>query len=301
MYNIPPIRANKGYMLIKEILMENMPRQINVKIRFLKKLRPDVFLLGFNSNYLAKNARPGQFLHLKIDNKVTILRRPFSIHKVSADMIYILFRVRGRGTKLLSQLKIGDILDIIGPLGNGFKISPQSTAHSPQINILVAGGMGVAPLVFLGEKLRKIQNTNYRLQNLILLGAKNKSEVLAEQEFRKLGFNVRVATDDGSRGLKGTVVELLKKTLSTNESGAQRSLPAGDYQLSTNIYACGPKEMFYEIAKIIKRYRRINCQVSFEQFMGCGLGICCGCSIETKQGYKKLCKDGPVFDIKNIQ
>jgi dihydroorotate dehydrogenase electron transfer subunit len=279
--------------------MKVMPRQFSVKIRFLKRLRPDVFLLGFNSDYLAKNAEAGQFVHIKIDEKITILRRPFSIHKISGNTIYILFRARGRGTRLLSQLQNGAALDIIGPLGNGFKISPQPTVnvvkrsppaggHSPQTNILVAGGMGVAPLIFLVQRLK--QTTNYKLQTTILLGAKNKNEVLAEQEFKKLGFDARIATDDGSRGFKGSVIGLLKKTLSTM-----------DCRLSTNIYACGPKEMFYEINKVIKPYRNINCQVSFEQFMGCGLGVCYGCSIETKQGYKKLCKDGPVFDIKEVK
>jgi dihydroorotate dehydrogenase electron transfer subunit len=266
-----------------------MAKQVEVKIEFLKRLKADIYLLGFNSPYLANSARPGQFAHIKIDDKVTILRRPFSIHKISGNTIYILFRVRGRGTKLLSEFQRGDVLDVIGPLGNGFKASPQSTANSPQINILVAGGMGVAPLVYLAKKLMETQTSKPKTQNLILLGAKNKNELLAEQEFRKLGFAVRIATDDGSRGFKGIVTGLLKKVVSTMGC-----------RLSTNIYACGPKEMFYEINKVIKHYRNINCQVSFEQFMGCGLGICYGCSIETKQGYKKLCKDGPVFDIKVI-
>jgi dihydroorotate dehydrogenase electron transfer subunit len=266
-----------------------MARQIEINVKFLKKLKPDVYLLGFNSSYLAKEAKPGQFIHIKIDNKVTILRRPFSIHKINGDTIYILFRVRGRGTKLLSQYKAGDILDIIGPLGRGFEISPQSTVHSPRINILVAGGMGVAPLVFLAEELDHRPQTTDHSKNLILLGAKRKKEILAEGEFRKLKFETHIATDDGSRGFKGSIVNLLKKTLATM-----------DYRLSTNIYACGPKEMFYEIAKIIKGHRRVNCQVSFEQFMGCGLGVCCGCIIRTKTGYKKVCKDGPVFDIKQI-
>jgi dihydroorotate dehydrogenase electron transfer subunit len=230
-------------------------------------------------------------VHIKIDEKVTILRRPFSIHKISGNTIYVLFRVRGRGTRLLSQLGRGDVLDIIGPLGNGFAIRPKTKGQGPKtdtLNILVAGGMGVAPLVFLAQKLK--QTTNYKLQTTVLLGAKNKNEVLAEQEFKKLGFDVHIATDDGSRGYKGTVVALLKKTIAMHSA-----------LCAMQAYACGPQEMFYEIAKIIKHYRNIACQVSFEQFIGCGLGICCGCSIETKQGYKKLCKDGPVFDIKELK
>jgi dihydroorotate dehydrogenase electron transfer subunit len=101
---------------------------------------------------------------------------------------------------------------------------------------------------------------------------------------------VHIATDDGSRGFKGTVIELLGKVLLAPK--LMSSL--------FNIYACGPKEMFYEIAKVIKHSRKVNCQVSFEQFMGCGLGICCGCAIETNGGYKKACKDGPVFNLREI-
>lgn len=121
------------------------------------------------------------------------------------------------------------------------------------------------------------------------MGAKSKKEILAKGEFKKLGFEIHIATDDGSRGYKGSVVELLKKIL------AMRHAPC-----AMRIYACGPKEMFLEIKKALEKYPQIQAQVSFEQFMGCGLGICYGCAIETKEGYKKVCKDGPVFDLKII-
>jgi len=264
-------------------------KQLKVKTAFIKKIKPDVFLLGLDSNYLAKTAKPGQFLHVKVDDKTTILRRPLSIHKIEKNLIYILFRVRGRGTKLLSECKKGNIFDVIGPLGNGFTIKPKTEDQKSKTNILVAGGMGVAPLVFLSEKLAKIKNSKLEIKNVVLLGAKSKKEVLAEGEFKKLGFKINIATDDGSRGHKGSVVDLFKKILSAKR-----------YPLSANLYACGPKEMFYEIKKVLEKYPRIQAQVSFEQFMGCGLGICYGCVIETKEGYKKVCKDGPVFDLKII-
>ncbi|MCK9614016.1 MAG: dihydroorotate dehydrogenase electron transfer subunit [Candidatus Omnitrophica bacterium] len=263
-----------------------MPKELEVKIEFSKKIKNDVYLIGFKSAYIASSARCGQFLHLKVDDKITILRRPLSIHKIEKNLIYLLFRVRGRGTKLLSQCKKGDVFDAIGPLGNGFHV-PRPTPNAQRI--LVAGGMGVAPLVFLAEKLREIRSPKSETRNLILLGAKSKKEVLAESEFKKLGFEVHIATDDGSRGFKGSVVELLKEQLRTY-----------NLELRTNIYACGPKEMFYEIKKVLEKYPQIQAQVSFEQFMGCGLGICYGCAIETKEGYKKVCKDGPVFDLKII-
>lgn len=257
-------------------------KQLNAKVAFLKKIKADVYLLGLNSNYIAKRAKPGQFLHIKVDEKTTILRRPLSIHKIEKNLVYILFRVRGRGTKLLAQCKKGDNFDVIGPLGKGFTIKPKTS-------ILIAGGMGVAPLVFLAEKMTETKKSKPKNQNLILLGAKSKKEILAENEFKKTGFNIKIATEDGSRGYKGSVVDLLGKLLI-----------AIDKRQAVNLYACGPKEMFYEIKKILKKYPQIQAQVSFEQFMGCGLGICYGCAIETKEGYKKVCKDGPVFDLKII-
>lgn len=254
--------------------MNKKVRQLKVKISSLKKLKKDLYLLSFNSAYLAKAACPGNFLHVKVAKAV--LRRPFSVHKIKGNSVYILFKVKGQGTKALSEFKPGQSLDIIGPLGEGFKIN--HTSYS----LLVAGGIGVAPLVFLAQKLKKSSG-------VVLLGAKNKNEIVCEKDFKKLGFKTKVATDDGSRGLKGSVSELLRKVLQSTIHNSPFT-----------IYACGPKEMFPSIAKAIKKYPRVNCQVSFEQFMGCGLGICCACTIKAKKGYKKVCKDGPVFNIKDI-
>ena len=256
-------------------------KQISIKIEHVKKIKPQIYLLSFKAPFIAKNAKAGQFLHIKVDNKITILRRPFSIHSIKGNLIYILLRIRGRGTKLLAQCKRGDNLDIIGPLGNGFDYS-KSKKQETRKQIIVAGGIGVAPLVFLGKKL---PNT----KALVILGAKNRREVVCESGFRRMGHKVLIATEDGSRGFRGTAVDLLKK-----------ELKASSPKFLADIYVCGPKEMFFEIKKILKNYPKVKCQVSFEQFMGCGLGICCGCSIETKQGYKKVCKDGPVFNLKEI-
>ena len=139
--------------------------------------------------------------------------------------------------------------------------------------ILLAGGIGVAPLVFLGQKLKGKKIT-------LLLGAKTKNELLCEQEFKKSGCEVYIATEDGSKGFKGNVVELLKHTLAKSKPN----------QVVT-IYSCGPEAMLYQIYKTAKKYPRIECQVSFEQFMGCGIGTCCGCTIDTKSGFQKVCKD----------
>ncbi|MBU1366570.1 MAG: dihydroorotate dehydrogenase electron transfer subunit, partial [Candidatus Omnitrophica bacterium] len=188
-------------------------KELEVRVEILKKLKSQVYLLGFKSLYIAKRASPGQLLHLKVDSKVTILRRPFSIHKIKKDKVYLFFKLRGRGTKLLSQYKKGDTLNIIGPLGNGFNRESRMTNHERRI--IVAGGMGVAPLVFLAEKLKEMQNAKCKMQNIVLLGARTKEEILCESEFKKMGYKVQVATEDSSQGFKGTVITLLKNLLST--------------------------------------------------------------------------------------
>ncbi|MBU2103342.1 MAG: dihydroorotate dehydrogenase electron transfer subunit [Candidatus Omnitrophota bacterium] len=273
-------------------------RQFHIPVLSLTKIKPTIYIIRVRSRALARRCRPGQFLHIKVDTQITLLRRPLSIHAIEHDTLSLLFRVRGRGTELLSRYKKGDMLDIIGPLGNGFNTSPRSSAqaspketvHGPQRNILVAGGIGVAPLVFLAQKLAAAEQKKSKGKGLVLLGAKNKHEVLGEHEFKKVGFEVLVATDDGSRGFRGTVTDLLEKQLSAHELMSS----------SAHIYACGPQEMFKRIRDIIAPYPSVRCQVSFEQFMGCGLGICCGCVIQASGGYKKVCKDGPVFNIKEI-
>ncbi|MCF7873084.1 MAG: dihydroorotate dehydrogenase electron transfer subunit [Candidatus Omnitrophica bacterium] len=271
--------------------MQAKVKQLKVEIKEVKKLKNDVFLLSFQSSHIARVAQPGNFLHLKL--KSTILRRPLSIHKIKNNLIYILFKVRGRGTKVLAKKKKNDQLDVIGPLGNGFKVKNGENL------ILVAGGIGVAPLLFLAQKLVKSPTSNVQRptsnvqrptsDNIILLGAKDGKKIVCEKEFKNLGFQVKIASEDGSKGKKGFVTDLLKEQLMTYDLG-----------LRTNIYACGPKDMFYQISKIVKKYKNVSTQLSFEQFMGCGVGVCCACVIPTKAGYKKVCQDGPVFSLEEI-
>ncbi|MBP7088204.1 MAG: dihydroorotate dehydrogenase electron transfer subunit [Candidatus Omnitrophica bacterium] len=256
----------------------SLARQLTVKVKSLKRIKPDIFLLGFRSSYLADNSCPGQFVHAQI--KKTILRRPFSIHCIKDDIVYLLFRIRGRGTKVLSQYKYQDKLDIIGPLGRGFNFSYDKIKSAN--NILVAGGLGVAPLFFLSERLKGFNTT-------VILGAKSKEEILCEKELKKRAYKVYLATEDGSRGQKATAVEILGSLI--------KKLPKKE---RINIYACGPEAMFKAIKKVINRRPLVECEVSFEQFMGCGLGICCACVIKTKNGYQKVCQDGPVFNLQDI-
>ena len=226
---------------------------------------------------VAKAAKPGQFVNVKITNGYEpLLRRPFGVHRVRGENIEILFEVVGKGTKILSQRKAGEYLDIIGPLGNGFSI------HNTQYTMLVAGGMGVAPLLFLAESLKNHKVT-------VLIGAKTKRQILCEKEFKELGCEVKIATDDGSKGFKGYVSDLLKNLLSL----PVRQAGAIGYRLSA-IYGCGPLPMLKEVANISKKYN-IPAQVSLEEHIACGIGACLGCVINTKDGYRRVCKEGPVF------
>jgi dihydroorotate dehydrogenase electron transfer subunit len=258
---------------------------LTVRIKTKEQLTPGIFLMGFDSAYLAKVSQPGQFLHIK--PKSTILRRPISIHNIEQQTVYILFKVRGRGTKEIAEYKPGDQLDILGPLGKGFRISSQSSVLNSQNQILLAGGIGIAPLYFLAKVLKK--SVGKKNKYTIILGAKNKQEIVGTERFKELGYKVLIATDDGSIGFKGTGIAVLKNMLTTF-----------NLKLETNIYCCGPEVMLKALSETIKNKPGINCQVSFEQFMGCGIGVCCGCTIETKNGHKKVCQDGPVFDINEV-
>jgi dihydroorotate dehydrogenase electron transfer subunit len=263
------------------------PAQIKVKIISHKRLKENYWHLELVSRIIAKCASPGQFLNIEVGNGIEpLLRRPISIHSVSGSKVRLIYEVVGRGTQILSERNPGDLVEVIGPLGNGFDYSRHACrqAGTGELanwrTILVAGGMGVAPLVFLAEKIKLSKP-------LVLIGARTRKQVLCSREFKALGCAVEIATDDGSRGFKGKVTDLLKYRLS----------PIG-YRLSA-IYACGPRQMLKTITGIA-RENKINAQFSLEEHMACGIGACLGCVVSTKAGYKRVCKDGPVFSGKEL-
>jgi len=232
------------------------------------------------------------------------LRKPFGFHRVDRNNIEVLYEIVGKGTEILSSKKPGDHLDIIGPLGNGFYYRGQRTEDRGQI--LVAGGIGVAPLLFLAEELKN-QRTKERKNTkvVVLIGAKTKRAILCEREFKDLGCAVMVATDDGSKGHKGFVTEVFQQIINENENGdsAYFSRTATKGKIGAvpilAIYACGPKAMLKETASIAKEHK-IPCQVLLEEYMACGVGVCLGCAVMTKDGYKMVCKDGPVFNASEV-
>jgi dihydroorotate dehydrogenase electron transfer subunit len=281
-------------------------QNINAKIIYNQRIAESFYKIGLVAPSIAKNALPGQFIMVRCAHGCQpLLRRPFSIHRVSglagervselnnASIIEILYEIVGDATQILSQKKPGEFLDIIGPLGNGFALNPhtRTPAHSltrtpvHPLTLLVAGGIGVAPLLFLAERL-KVKCSTYakvsgdRQRSQVLIGAKTKREILCEKEFKALGCDVRIATDDGSVGHKGFATDLLESVI-------------------MSIFACGPHLMLQEIARIAKQHN-IPAQVSLEAHMACGIGACLGCVVETKDGYKRVCKDGPVFDATKI-
>jgi dihydroorotate dehydrogenase electron transfer subunit len=274
--------------------MANRIFQLKAKVIKNINVAPKYYKIVLSCPYVACTAQPGQFVMLRLSESYQpLLRRPFSIHRIvhsskfivhrerknlKAKGLEILYKVVGKGTEILTEKKPGEHLDILGPLGKGFSI------FNNRYPILVGGGVGIAPLLFLAEQLSTVN----RQLSTVLIGANTKKEILSEKEFAKLSCSVKIATEDGSAGFKGKVTDLLKHLLSTI-----------NYELST-IYACGPKPMLKEISIISKQYH-IPTQVSLEEYMACGLGVCLGCMINTHRGYQAACREGPVFDSRIIK
>lgn len=252
-----------------------------------KQIAPRFFKLALQSKYISSNAVPGQFIEIKVSEETTpLLRKPFSIHHIdpAKQIIEVLYEVVGTGTEILSGKKIGEQLNIIGPLGNGFNIETKDK----KIAILIGGGMGVAPLLALAQRM--VSGCGLRV--IMLIGAKHANALVCEQDFKDLEIEVLASTDDGSSGKKGFVSDLLLNLLNNQP-------PTPNPQLIT-IFACGPHPMLKAIAEIAFQ-NKIDCQVSMEAFMACGIGACKGCAIETKSGYKMVCSDGPIFNSKELK
>lgn len=252
--------------------------QLKARILINSQVSPDCLHMSLQAAEIAQAAKPGQFIQVRCNNSLEpLLRRPFGIHSARNEhQIDILYKIVGKGTQLLSKKRQGEELDIIGPLGNGFSLPLPANSV-----ILVGGGVGVAPLLFLAEKL--VQAKHPVSQILVLIGAKKKESVLCEEEFRKLGIEVCIANEDGNSGFKGTVCNLLKEILNTDNNQA------------TTIYASGPQAMLEQTAHI-SREKEISCELSLEEIIACGLGVCLGCTVKTREGHKLVCKDGPVFN-----
>ncbi|MFA5004960.1 MAG: dihydroorotate dehydrogenase electron transfer subunit [Candidatus Omnitrophota bacterium] len=247
------------------------PLQIKAEIISNQNVGARFWRCELSAARIARGAYPGQFVEIKINETgAPLLRRPLSIHYADKNKVVLLYEVLGPGTKALALKKPGEFLDLIGPLGEGFDIS---SGRKNQESVLVAGGMGIAPILFLSKILDPGKTS-------VIIGARTKDGLLCFKEFKKKGFRVQVATDDGSLGFKGKVTGLLEKFLAARPS--------------VNIYACGPQPMLKTIAKIAGK-NNLPAQLSLEAHMACGIGACLGCVVSTTAGFKRVCKDGPVF------
>ena len=208
----------------------------------------------------------GQFINIKLDG--FFLRRPISVCDVNADSVTIIYKVVGKGTEVMAKMSVGEKLDVLTGLGNGYDLS-----KSGDRPVLLGGGAGVPPMYMLCRLLIKEGK-----KPSVILGFNTKDEVFFEEEFKALGADVTVTTADGSVGLKGFVTDAMKQM---------------DY---TYFYTCGPEPML----KAIDKTAVTSGQLSFEERMGCGFGACMGCSCKTKYGNKRICKDGPVLEREEI-
>ena len=240
------------------------------------ELQPDIFSFWFKNSDLetsiANTAVPGQFVMVYLKDKSKVLPRPISICEVDKKngLFRLIFRIMGEGTKELSKMEVGEYIEILGPLGNGFLLPQKEEQY-----LIVGGGIGIFPLL---ELVKQLHGTKQ-----IVLGYRNKDTFLVE-EFQKYG-QVQIATDDGSLGTQGTVIDALKNDTMS-------------YQM---IFACGPLPMLKGVKQIAKKYN-IPAQISMEERMACGIGACLGCVCKSTEldphsnvYNKRVCKDGPVF------
>ena len=256
-----------------------------VKILQNKKVGKLYFKIKFDCKNTILKAYPGQFVMLRIeDDMAPFLPRPFSIHRIlyrdgETEAMEVLFKVVGKFTRKLSNLKAGDSLFFTGCLGKGFRIKKEGTAF------LVAGGIGVAPLVFLGEFIKK---SSIPVDCKVFIGGRTSADILCTDIFESLSIKTIVATDDGSRGISGLITKAVEDEIKIKKPDI--------------VYSCGPYPMLQSVSKIANQYG-VACQVSVETVMACGMGACLGCAVkkaDDPEQYFHVCTDGPVFYAKDL-
>ena len=224
----------------------------------------------------ARDARPGQFLHVRCvrpGGYDPLLRRPISIFRIEGDMLWLYYDVIGRGTEFLAGLRPGDQLDTLGPLGQPFRIDP-----STRQLLMVGGGIGLAPLVALADLA-----ISRELTVTILAGFRDHGRVL-DAKFIHPQAEYIVSTDDGSFGQPGRITDLVSRYLGWSDQ----------------IFSCGPTPMLEALARETRGTSK-SIQVSLEERMACGMGVCLSCAVRSRSGVKRVCRDGPVFDLADLK
>ncbi len=251
--------------------------QEQTKLSYKEELAPGIYSYTVQAPEIAKKAAVGQFVQVLCGEYT--LRRPISLCGFSAEygILRLVFEVRGKGTEWLANRKVGDVLDIIGPLGHGFPLLEKEKKA-----VLIGGGIGTPPLVPLAQ--------HYGANAVAISGFRNRDAVILQNDFSACVSQTILCTDDGSAGFHGFTTQALEQYLQTGECDA--------------IYTCGPKPMMKGVADIAAK-QGILCYVSMEERMGCGFGACMGCSCKTKDAegniqMTRVCLNGPVFDAKEV-
>jgi dihydroorotate dehydrogenase electron transfer subunit len=237
----------------------------------------DFFRFAVDAPALGREARPGQFVMVKVaDGPDPLLRRPLGIHDADEKGIELFFKVAGRGTEILSRKGPGDRLDLIGPLGKGFTFAGEMKGKTAY---LVGGGRGIAPLYLLARAL-----VAAGAKPVVFYGGRTAAEVPLRDKFEKAGFELLTSTDDGSYGFAGFVTKLAAREMAQAKPDI--------------VYACGPDPMMKALADVAAKHG-VPCELSLESMMGCGIGACWGCVHRVKteggDGWVKICEEGPVF------
>ncbi len=245
-----------------------MKKTYDCKLIKKEEITKGIFDFTIESEEIARETECGQFLHIEC-GAPSFLRRPISICDTRDNTVRFIFEVKGEGTELLSKKNVGDVINIMGPLGNGFKIKEEYKNA-----VIIGGGIGVFPLYKLAKEIKAD----------VFLGFRNSERVVMEEEFKAVAKSVTVGTDDGSYGYNGYIAQKMEEFLNNNPCDI--------------IYCCGPMPMLRAVKKIAEE-KNILCQLSLEQRMGCGIGACLVCTCETtKSGTDKqqrVCLNGPVF------
>jgi dihydroorotate dehydrogenase electron transfer subunit len=248
------------------------------KIILNEELKAGYYRLVFEKAF--DSFQPGQFCMLKVPGLTqTLLRRPFSLCQEEGNQCQIIYKNVGPTTKAMSHLQKGDQINILGPLGKGLDWTGFEQVFA------VAGGYGIAPMLGLGTHL-KAAGINYQ----VFYGARSQSDLLLEEDFEAANIPLHISTDDGSKGYQGLVTELLASHLRARQAAPLRIL----------LFSCGPHGLL-KASAAFARDKKIDCHVSMEEYMGCGIGVCLGCVVKTDDGtYKRSCVEGPVMDAEIV-
>ncbi len=261
-----------------------MSEKVNCKIIGREWAAEDHYILSLEDN-LSEASRPGQFAMISPKTPTEpFFKRPYSIFRRISEgrhggkELQFLIKVVGKGSRQTSELPLGSEIEVVAPLGNSFDLE-----CSEQLVVLVGGGIGMAPLFELAEHF-----TAKRKEVAVLLGARTCELLLVKGLYEEMGAEVLCSTDDGSEGMRGNVGQLLEHYLQARKGR------------KIKVYSCGPDIMMRGVAEIAAKFD-LPCQLSLEAHMGCGFGVCLGCVIEDKNGdYRRVCKDGPVFDARKL-